>query len=598
MSVKGIPYPSEPTGETSPLGFPLGDRPVTSRDWARYVGRMFTDGYFDQDTASLAVTARTGLSVAITPGACMIQGRQGVIEDEPYVIQLDPADVVNPRIDVIVMRRDLTPNVRATVPVVLKGEPAAAPEPQPIVRNDEVWELALALVHVAPHQTVIAPHDITDLRDDPALCGRVSVIGRGTYYPPGTVPDILWYYTMYPETLTPQQTATVEADEGMMEIWERSRISLAAPKPLIASYTLAGNYTWTVPEDLIGDTVDVLVVGGGDRGQPASISGVSGAGGRGGAVRLYRDVPVAIAEEIALTVGAGGINVAMTGGFSQFLDSTYKQFGGMGGFGGNRGASSPGLWAFVNPYDGQKYGWGGGSSAQSSSVYAGNGGSGGGSSTSPGGSRGADGINNGGLGSGLGDGYGTGGGGAVQNQEPGEGADGCVRIYGKTASGDVRRFLTNHIQNAEFNGTAGWTHGQGGSTGTFTVLNGIGTLTSTAASSNLTIIPTTNFYRGKMYIRTKLKTNWTVTNLTIRYSNAAVTSPEAGQEYIVSGILTGNSPPSFDTTSASQTSGWTLSISEPILIDITSIFGAGSEPDAAWCDANIPFFTGTQEMVI
>lgn len=30
-----------------------------------------------------------------------------------------------------------------------------------------------------------------------------------------------------------------------------------------------------------------------------------------------------------------------------------------------------------------------------------------------------------------------------------------------------------------------------------------------------------------------------------------------------------------------------------ILIDLTASFGAGNEPDKAWCDANIPFFEGT-----
>ena len=30
-----------------------------------------------------------------------------------------------------------------------------------------------------------------------------------------------------------------------------------------------------------------------------------------------------------------------------------------------------------------------------------------------------------------------------------------------------------------------------------------------------------------------------------------------------------------------------------VLIDLTASFGAGNEPNKAWCDANIPFFTGT-----
>ena len=33
-----------------------------------------------------------------------------------------------------------------------------------------------------------------------------------------------------------------------------------------------------------------------------------------------------------------------------------------------------------------------------------------------------------------------------------------------------------------------------------------------------------------------------------------------------------------------------------MLIDLTEAFGSGCEPTAAWCDANIPYFTGTKEI--
>ena len=33
-----------------------------------------------------------------------------------------------------------------------------------------------------------------------------------------------------------------------------------------------------------------------------------------------------------------------------------------------------------------------------------------------------------------------------------------------------------------------------------------------------------------------------------------------------------------------------------MLIDLTAVFGSGCEPTAAWCDANIPYFTGTKEI--
>lgn len=41
------------------------------------------------------------------------------------------------------------------------------------------------------------------------------------------------------------------------------------------------------------------------------------------------------------------------------------------------------------------------------------------------------------------------------------------------------------------------------------------------------------------------------------------------------------------------TSVW---IDGAVLVDLTAAFGAGSEPDKAWCDANIPFFEGTTQV--
>lgn len=39
----------------------------------------------------------------------------------------------------------------------------------------------------------------------------------------------------------------------------------------------------------------------------------------------------------------------------------------------------------------------------------------------------------------------------------------------------------------------------------------------------------------------------------------------------------------------------TMYFSAPMLIDLTSSFGAGNEPTKSWCDANIPYFSGSQQ---
>ncbi len=35
-----------------------------------------------------------------------------------------------------------------------------------------------------------------------------------------------------------------------------------------------------------------------------------------------------------------------------------------------------------------------------------------------------------------------------------------------------------------------------------------------------------------------------------------------------------------------------------MILDLTAAFGAGREPDKAWCDANIPFFVGSQQFYV
>ena len=41
-----------------------------------------------------------------------------------------------------------------------------------------------------------------------------------------------------------------------------------------------------------------------------------------------------------------------------------------------------------------------------------------------------------------------------------------------------------------------------------------------------------------------------------------------------------------------------IEYSKAVWIDLTACFGAGNEPSLAWCDANIPFFTGTTTLTV
>ena len=103
--------------------------------------------------------------------------------------------------------------------------------------------------------------------------------------------------------------------------------------------------TWTVPNDIVGDTVDIFLVGGGG-GSTGVYSGVSQeSGGGGGYTAFYKDVPVSANENISIVIGAGGTSAstATNGGYTQFKSSAYSVLGGYagsrtaGGIGGSGG---------------------------------------------------------------------------------------------------------------------------------------------------------------------------------------------------------------------------------------------------------------------
>lgn len=111
----------------------------------------------------------------------------------------------------------------------------------------------------------------------------------------------------------------------------------------------AGNYTWIVPKGC--REVDVFLVGGGGAGH-------NGSGGGGGYTKTFKKdtsgwrdgdaISVAPGQSIPITVGKGGIGgyseVAPNGGYSQFLNSSYRANGGNGAGNGYPGGSNAGAY--------------------------------------------------------------------------------------------------------------------------------------------------------------------------------------------------------------------------------------------------------------
>ena len=97
------------------------------------------------------------------------------LNDAAFPLQVTAADATYPRIDRVVLRLDLTLNVRKINLKVLKGIPAAVPQPPALTRNENIYDLSLAQLSIVANATTVST--VTDERVDASVCG----ISQGLY---------------------------------------------------------------------------------------------------------------------------------------------------------------------------------------------------------------------------------------------------------------------------------------------------------------------------------------------------------------------------------------------------------------------------------
>ncbi|MCL2080228.1 MAG: hypothetical protein FWH17_10420, partial [Oscillospiraceae bacterium] len=195
------------------------DREYSASDHADYFKSIFTTGAFTKlDPRACEVTTDgSGLNryISVAPGRVFISGYCGITDgDDTW----HTATLADGRYRVVI-RLDLSDDVRAFSCELLHG---TATEYPPIVRDGNIYDLCLAQIEIAEY----AP-TIQDTRLDPELCGTVNIQAlppEPPYYPPGDLPLDLWLYTLFPDTLTPEQREAVEGNPSLRQIWESGRI--------------------------------------------------------------------------------------------------------------------------------------------------------------------------------------------------------------------------------------------------------------------------------------------------------------------------------------------------------------------------------------
>lgn len=147
-----------------------GDRKYDAKRFAEYFASFIGNGVFLNPSDCLQVISNNDMTITVRPGKAWINGYI-LINDDDYILEIEPADGVLNRIDRIVARYDVVD--REIRLEVKKGTFASEPTAPDLQRDADAYELALADVYVAAGAVSISQSAITDLRLNTELCGIV-----------------------------------------------------------------------------------------------------------------------------------------------------------------------------------------------------------------------------------------------------------------------------------------------------------------------------------------------------------------------------------------------------------------------------------------
>ena len=170
--IKSFPFAGKYIG-VGDDGFPISDRDYNDGDLASYVSNIRLNGIIERDNNAMLVTSSAGREIRINFGSIHINGRHAEIYKEPEYLTLDPGDSL-PRIDLISMRLDLSDEVRAITPVIIRGAPAASPVMPDLTRNIVKYDMILAKINIPANAVSLTQGNITDTRKDKNICGMYN----------------------------------------------------------------------------------------------------------------------------------------------------------------------------------------------------------------------------------------------------------------------------------------------------------------------------------------------------------------------------------------------------------------------------------------
>lgn len=150
-----------------------GDRKYNAELMSKYFDKLITSGVFPNPSTQLQVMESEGMTVKVLPGRGIVDCRW-MENDADYTLTISASDAVLDRIDAVVMKLDLTEDVRDVHIEIKKGIPGQEPTPPEMTRDEYIKEYCLATIRVKKLAEAITQAEITDTRPDNRVCGWVT----------------------------------------------------------------------------------------------------------------------------------------------------------------------------------------------------------------------------------------------------------------------------------------------------------------------------------------------------------------------------------------------------------------------------------------
>lgn len=139
---------------------------------------IILDGVFQHVGTAMMVNSSDGMTVTVGLGRAWFNHTWS-LNDALYPLTVDQSEVVQDRIDTVVLEINSTPAVRANTFKIVKGTPSANPQPPSLVKTTLVNQYPLANIRVGRGATVITQSVITNrvgTSDCPFVTGPLQLM--------------------------------------------------------------------------------------------------------------------------------------------------------------------------------------------------------------------------------------------------------------------------------------------------------------------------------------------------------------------------------------------------------------------------------------